>query len=43
MIEEDRCVYCDSVGVMLYPGVCGECHDFGIDARVKETQLSPEE
>ena len=34
MIEENRCVYCDCVGVMLYPGVCAECHDFLLDARL---------
>jgi len=32
---EDRCVCCDMVGVMLYPGVCMECHDFGMDAWIE--------
>lgn len=39
---EDRCVYCDFTGEMFFPGVCQECHDFGVDARATSPPPSPE-
>lgn len=35
-------MYCDCTGEMLFPGVCGECHDFGVDARAISPPPSPE-